>query len=176
VLAGWLIYYITKKITQINSDHSVLTENVNKTSRHIDEIRRDLSYLKGNIDVITMNNNPLMKKKSPISLTDKGIEVSREINAEEIIERNWEKIYGNLEKNICDKNAYDIQVYCLTTTSVNPEQFFEEADIRFIKKFAFSQGDPLNIYMQMMGIIIRDRYLQSKGIDVNEIDKNDPNR
>ncbi|MDR0681788.1 MAG: hypothetical protein LBG15_08080 [Dysgonamonadaceae bacterium] len=175
-LAGWLIYYITKKVTQINSDHSVLTDNISKTNAYIDEIRRDLSYLKGNIDIITMKNNPLRKKKSPISLTDKGLAISQQIRAKEIIDRNWERIYENLEKNICDKNAYDIQGYCLTTPSVNPEKFFGDDDIRNIKEFAFSQGNPLHIYMQMMGIIIRDRYLKMKGIDVNEIDRNDPNR
>jgi hypothetical protein len=173
-LAGWIIHYATKKVTQINSDHNVLTKNASETSAYIDEIRKDLSYLKGNIDIIIMNNNPLMKKKSPISLTDKGLEVSRKIKAEEIIEKNWKRIYENLEKNICDKNAYDIQGYCLTTSSVNPEKFFDGNDIRRLKEFAFSQGNPLNIYMQMMGIIIRDKYLKIKGIDISDIDRYTP--
>ena len=43
-----------------------------KIVEDLGEIRRDLSYLKGTIDIIKSGSNPLMVSHSPISLTEEG--------------------------------------------------------------------------------------------------------
>jgi hypothetical protein len=187
VLSGWLIFFITKKVTEIKTEHSELSKTFEKAEsrwgmqfikieNNIDDIRRDLSYLKGTINVLKDPVNPYAKRKSPISLTDEGIKVVQELNADNIIVRNWEKIYECLEKNVFNKNAYDIQEYCMFTASVEPELFFEQNDVIEIKNYAYKNGHPLQVYMQLIGILIRDRYLKEKGINLTDIDKHDPNK
>ena len=84
------------------------------------------------------------------------------------------KIFKNLVSSIFDKNAYDIQQYCIETAAVEPEKFFAKADLDKLKQFAFNQGNPFQYYSSMFGIIIRDKYLQIKGISISEVDINDP--
>jgi hypothetical protein len=186
-LAGWLIYYVTKKVTEIRSEHDhiksdsqksgdVLDKRFRYVEINIDEIRKDLSYLKGTIDVIRNDSTPLAQRHSPISLTQKGIEVSAELNAEAMIAKNWEAILKDLDKNLVDKNAYDIQQYCLETAAVEIEKFLKPEDLQFLKTYAFKNGNSLAYYSVIFGLIIRDKYLICKNIDSSEIDACDPNK
>jgi len=75
---------------------------------------------------------------------------------------------------ISDKNAYDIQQFCIEGVSVEPEKFIDSAGLTTIKNYAFKQGNPLQLYTRMIGVIIRDKYLKIKGISIDEIDKHDP--
>lgn len=175
-LAFWLTHWVTKRVTQIKSDHGSLSKNVGDMDHNIDEIRRDLSYLKGTVDVIRLGVPDLTKSHSPISLTEKGIEVALELKSESIIARNWTRIYNDLEAKICDKNAYDIQSYCMETAAVQPELFFDKEALDFIKETAYKQGKPFQYYSSVFGVLIRDKYLEIKGIDKSKIDENDPTK
>lgn len=183
--AFWATYFVTKNVTEIKESHKHQTSDTAKLESslgdrfkhvelYIDEIRKDMSYLKGSLDVIRSGANPLTQRNSPISLTEKGIAVAAELNAEKIVAENWGKIYANLEANICDKNAYDIQTYCMETAAVEPELFFSATDLSFIKQFAYKQGNSLLYYSGVFGVLIRDKYLKQKGIDVSEVDVHDP--
>lgn len=173
-LAFWLTHYVTKKITEITSEHGILSKNVLGIEHHVDEIRRDLSYLKGTVDTIRSGSSPLTQAHSPISLTEKGREVAEELKAESIVARNWTKIFNDLEQNIKDKNAYDVQVYCMETAAVQPENFFDKSALDFIKEIAYKQGNSFQYYSGVFGVLIRDKYLSLKGIDKDEIDINNP--
>lgn len=172
---GWLIYWVTKSVTKIKAEHGHFNDSVKKMDTNIDDIRRDLSYLKGSIDIIKSGANPLTQSNSPITLSEKGKDVAEKLNADELIANNWDKIYANLESKICDKNAYDIQQYCIDTASVEPEAFFDKETILKLKNFAYKEGRPLQYYSSMLGVLIRDKYLEIKEIDVSEIDAHDPN-
>lgn len=176
ILAFWLTHYVTKKITLIIAEHSILDKSVNKIEVHIDEIRKDMSFLKGSIEVLRRGADPVVQSHSPVSLTDAGMKMAKEFDAEKMISHNWENIFSDLEKNICNKNAYDIQQYCIETVSVEPEKFLESSDLTKMKEYAYAKGNPLQYYMPIFGVLIRDKYLQIKGIQVSEIDKYDPNK
>jgi len=176
VLGGWLIHWVTKKVTQINAEHSGFSKSVDKMERTIDDMRKDVSYVKGSIDVLKSGNSTaLLQSHSPVSLTLKGDEVAKEIKAEEIITRNWSKIFTILERDISNKNAYDIQQYCIENVSVDPDRFFDNDGLNLLKDYAYKQGNPLQLYTRLMGILIRDRYLKQKGVAITEIDKHAPN-
>jgi len=171
----WAVHWITKKITIICTEHGVLTGNTVKMEGNIDDIRRDLAYLKGSFDLLKPGTqNTLMQRKSPISLTDKGKTVATDIKAEEILSKNWEKILDILNKEIADKNAYDIQQYCIESLSVEPAKFLDKESLLSLKNYAFNQGEPLQLYTRLLGIVLRDRYLKYKKIPVEEVDKYDP--
>jgi len=183
--AGWLIYFVTKKVTEIQKEHEHMQGNAGKLENtidrrfgmvetHIDEMRKDLSYLKGSIELIRSGANQPTKSRSPISLTEVGIKIAEELKVEELVAQNWDKIAANMDANVKDKNAYDIQTYCMETAAVDPESFFDDATIHKLKAYAFKNGNSLFYYSGVFGVVIRDKYLQQKGIDVSEVDVNDP--
>jgi hypothetical protein len=176
VLGFWLVHWVTRKVTIINSSHDGLNKKIDKIESNIDDIKTDMYYLKGSFDIIKRGISPVAQSLSPVSLTKIGIEKSKIINADDMVARNWEKIYDDLEKNIGNKNAYDIQQYCMDTAAMYPNKFLSDADIYFLKTIAYKEGNPLMYYSPIFGIIIRDKYLSIKGIDVSNVDKNDPSK
>ena len=91
LLSGWIIFYVTRKVTEITSDHGVLTKSSNKLDTHIDEIRKDLSFVKGSLAVIQSGAAQPTKSHSPGSLTEKGVEIATDLKVEDVIFRNWDK-------------------------------------------------------------------------------------
>lgn len=174
-VAFWLVYYITHHVTCIKKDHSILENNVQKTESHIDEIRRDLSYIKGSLDIMKSGAPTLMKSNSPISLTEEGRKVAQEMAAETLIAQSWDKISRALMQ-VKEKSAYDIQEFCIETSSVDPHLFFEPPVLEAIKNFAFNKGLPLQLYLRLLGVLIRDKYFQEQGISLHLIDETDPNK
>lgn len=170
--SGWLIHYVTKKTTSINTEHSTLKESTKKIESFIDELRKDMAYIKGTIEL----KNDLAQSHSPVSLTQKGKEVCDEIGAEEIVANNWSKIKNTLNNEVHNKNAYDIQQYCIETAAVEPEKFFNNTDLEKIKLFAFKKGKSFQYFSMVFAIIIRDKFFAEKGIDTNDVDKHDPRK
>ena len=143
-----------------------------KIEGHIDEIRRDIAYLKGHTDRLQKTvNDGYTQKNSPISLTEKGKEEVAESRLDEIVDRNWPRINDTLQKEVLSKNPYDIQSYCMEEVFVSTEKFFEDEDFSYIKKLAFNKGLALMTYTNMLAVLIRDRYFQENGIDISEVDK-----
>ena len=172
-----LAFWATTKITKILADHSTLAKSSAKVENHIDDIRKDLSYLKGAFETKRYSSeSPLVQRFSPLSLTEKGKLVAAELKIEELVTINWDKIRSDIDKNLKDKNAYDIQQYCIFTASVSPEDFLDKDSVNTIKLYAFKNGAPLHIYAQVLGIVIRNRYFKEKGIDIAEVDEHDPNK
>lgn len=179
-LAFYLTHWVTKKITEITVSHKniekeneKIAENIEKISEkisnNIDEIRRDISFLKGVNDLY--EKDKFAKSHSPISLTELGEKVSKEIGVDDMIQRNWNAIVNDIDKNAEGKSAYDIQEYCIETTVVEPERFLLPEDIKKLKDYAYNQGKPIVAFAQIFAITIRDKYLKEKGIHIEEIDK-----
>jgi hypothetical protein len=183
VLAFWLVHWVTKKVTTINNSHSELNKKIDKMETNIDDIKTDLSFLKGSFDFLKESFNiykkgisPVTASFSPVSLTKTGIETAKKLNAEAMIAKNWDKIYNDLEKNISNKNAYDIQKYCIDTAGMYLDRFISNSDIDFLKILAYKEGNSLLYYTPIFGVLIRDKYLSIKEIDVSEVDEHDPNK
>jgi hypothetical protein len=169
-LAFWLVHWITKKVTTINSSHDRLTGAVEKIESRIEKMQDDIVHLKVNVDIIKESAHPLSQARSPIALTEEGIEFYNKLNAEEMIAKNWDKIAENIEANVSNKNAYDIQKYISDTVLVSLETFIKESDVEKVKLFAYKEGRPLAYYAPVFWIPIRDRYLAQKGINISEVD------
>lgn len=171
--AIYLTHWSTKKITEITTEHNMIKGSTSKLETTLDEIKKDILYLKVNSE---FKNSDLAQSHSPISLTKKGEEISKEINTEEMIARNWDIIYKDLEENISNKNAYDIQQYCIETASMFLDKFLCSEDMDSLKQYAYNTGKPISYYSILFAIPIRDKYLSIKGISADDIDKCDPNK
>lgn len=196
-LALWLTHYVTKKITTFRCEHESIKEQHKAHSKKVDdidselkdckstlkttakitddlgEIRRDLSYLKGTIDIIKSGAPSLMASHSPVSLTQEGKMVVAELCGDAIVDANWEKILYTL-KLAGEKTPYDIQQLCIESVSVEPERYFSTAYLDRIKQYAFTKGQPLQLYLRVLGLVIRDRYFAEQNIPLSKIDETAP--
>jgi hypothetical protein len=178
----WLAFYLTVKVTRAVTKLDLGRESFEKTAdkieAHIDGIRADVAMLKGAVELLSqpVKGRSMVKAQSPISLTEYGNEVAGQLQVPERINRNWTKIFQHLEQALQSKNAYDIQQYCMEKIAVQPELFFDKDDINAMKDVAFREGDSFFAYCQVIGILVRDRYLKEKGIAVDEVDQHDPNK
>ena len=171
---GWVIHYTTKFATKISVKHDLFNARIDKTESNIDEIRKDVSYLKGQFDSVIGLKEATIKKKSPISLTDIGAEIANSNNIVAMIDDNWSKINETLQ-SAKTKNPYDLQQFCMEKTFVEPQNFFNDKDIEKLKIIAYNLGMPLLSITQIAGVLIRDRYFTKNGIDLAEVDVYAPN-
>lgn len=181
----WLTHYVTKKVTEINNSHHNIKEenkrvadNIERVSErianNIDEIRRDIAYLKGINDIYKSNTDPYAQNHSLISLTALGEEVAKEIGVSEMIQRNWNAIEKAIDNNAEGKSAYDIQEYCIETSVIELEKFLLPEDLAKLKDYAYNKGRQIVAFSQIFAIEIRDKYMEAKGIPIEEIDKTAP--
>lgn len=72
-------------------------------------------------------------------------------------------------------NPYDIQQYCIEQAVVFPEKFLLENDLNKIKMDAYNSGNSLTSYMKVVAVLSRDLYFKKYNINLEEVDRNDPN-
>ncbi|MDE6824629.1 MAG: hypothetical protein K2J27_07875 [Duncaniella sp.] len=176
-IAFWLTYYVTKKTIEIRKDHSAFTSSHERLTASVEEIRRDMAavkgatsdlnemrrdiaYLKGSMDIIRSHDD-LMRSHSPISLTEEGKKVAAELDADRLIGNDWPLIRSSIMESGLTED-YDIQQFCLETASVEPEKFFQKETIEAVKRYAYNNGKPVQLYYRVLGLLIRDRFLSQK--------------
>lgn len=95
ILAGWLIYFVTKHTAKFKCDSDEHRGKVGKVEEKLDGINRDIAYIRGSIDLIRSTSasaNPTIQAHSPVSLTDYGKKLAEEMELSTMIQRNWERI------------------------------------------------------------------------------------
>ena len=155
---------------------NIIDDKIDDVNNGLSFVQGELSILKDNINFYTNNRPRIIVSNSPLSLNELGVNLSKEIKAFEIIDKNWDKILNDLDNSVKECNPYDIQEYCMYNTAVNLEKFLDNDDIDFLKRFAFDHGNSLMYYTSILGLLIRDKYLKLKGIDVSEVDTHDPKK
>ncbi|NBJ08856.1 hypothetical protein D1647_22195 [Alistipes sp. Z76] len=173
LLAGWLIYRITKYTTEWNCKLNAVKD----LSENLKTAREDILYIKTKLEIFSSNMpNGLTQSHSPIGLSEKGEEIAAKMGIEQMIAANWENIRNYIEANAKSKNAYDIQQLCIESATISLDKLFNTETVDKIKEFAFNNGQPLAYYGSMIGVLIRNKYFEVKGIAVGEIDEHDPNK
>lgn len=116
-------------------------------------------------------HDELVKKESPLSLTDKGKALLLDSGGENYVKTNKDKLI----KTIKDKkptSAYDVQEFAKqviaemsTTTEFIP-----------IKDYLYKQGLDLERATTVLGIYLRDMALSDLGFTREDVDKSDPKK
>lgn len=178
------ITHVKKDVTELKvvakcelhaADISSTKTSVLKVEDLMSKISNDLSYLKGVIGTSKMQN-PLTESHSPVGLSEKGLEVAKEMDIYNIVDANWINIMSLIETHASSYNAYDIQQYCIEEATVALDKLFKPEDVDKIKLFAYNEGQTLAYYGMMIGVIIRDKYFHKKNIPILDIDTYDPNK
>ncbi len=169
--AGFMIFWVTRMLTQFE----MKAGKIDKLEDSIDDIKEDLHFIKATLNILQSRDNSLTQAHSPVSLTAAGKEVAERMGVRSMIVSNWDKIFESIESEHL-KNAYDIQQYCIETATIKLEEFFTSKDIDKIKNFAYNEGKQVAYYGSMIGVIIRDKYFEVKGINTDEVDASDPTK
>ncbi len=118
-------------------------------------------------------SSQLTQSHSPISLSAKGKEIAEILNFDNLLNDNWNNISSIINN---ETNPYDIQMEFISKFLTYPERYIDADSLDNIKNDAFMRGLPLIEYLRMLGIMARDKYFLTHNIDVNEVDKNDPEK
>ena len=167
---GWAIHKISKATTTVD----MKMQKVDKLESNLDGIKEDIQWIKANLSVIQVGKGSLTKSKSPVSLTPLGTQKAEEMKIMETVAKYWASICKYLDAKLSDANAYDIQQFCIETATINLDKIFPKEEVDRIKLFAFNEGNPVAYYGGMIGVIIRDKYFEVKGINIAEVDANAP--
>ena len=165
-------------VAKVSSKLGMWTEkfkNQDEKLSNVQKVSDTVIELKTKIDLIYHNTvpNPLLQSSSPIELTEKGIDVSKEINANTI----FEKYKGKLKKSVNSKNpknAYDIQQISIEVAKNDLKNLLDEQEVLLLKDKAFAKGCLLEDILYIFAILLRNDLLSEAGISTHEIDDHDP--
>lgn len=146
------------KVNGLESDVKVMSTKLTECSTKIDE--RTQSYA-----------STLTKRKSPVSLTDKGEELLKKSAGDAFILENQEELVGKI-RDKAPKSAYDIQIFSRDVI----ESLQNEDRFTKFKDYAFKEGLDLEALFIVMSIYLRDIALPLLGFRQEEIDLDDPEK
>lgn len=136
-----------------------LTEACEKLATEVGRGERDRAH------------DDLVKRESPLSLTDKGKALLLDSGGENYVETNKAKLI----KIIKDKkptSAYDVQEFAKAVI----REVSTTADFIPIKDYLYKQGLDLDRAVAVLGIYLRDMALPELGFTREDIDKSDPQK
>lgn len=123
------------------------------------------------IDERTTSGAALTKRKSPISLNEKGEEILKNSASDKFVLENQTELVQKI-KDKTPKTAYDVQVAAreVVESLQNEERFIP------FKTFVYKEGFPLEHIFIVMGIYLRDIALPLLGFTPEQVDQTDPTR
>jgi len=153
------------------------TAKLDRHSTKLDIIDFKIDTISASLEHLASKKDAYSKRKSPLSLSNLGVELASSNNFKEIINKNWNKINASI-KALGTNNPYDLQKYSIDTALadviVKPPTFFTEEDIDKFKILAYKSDADLLSVTRVLGIMIRDRYFEENNIDVFAVDSHDP--
>lgn len=158
--------------------HSNIMDRHDKEHRNAEnrmtKVETSMEYLQKSLDSLTkgLQGNkgiiidPYSLNHSPLSITPKGREMMARLGVEDMFNRNWERIDRYIDENVKDKNAYDVDQFCLEHAVVFPEKFLKKEEVNILKDDAYKEGLSLTSYMRVIAVLSRDKYLAAHNIEV----------
>ena len=146
------VYKIGKWVDRKDSDG----ETFNK---FMDEVRDTLAEIDKNIKSIFLRLNPdVVKRGSPIQLTELGVRVSQSISATLIAE----DIISGLDVDFVNMTDYELQEFATNyaQTKFNPEPKLAV----LLSDCAFQEGIPIESVYAVIGIELRDKLIELKKV------------
>lgn len=136
------------------------------------QLSKDVTELKIKVDLIYQNTHPrrLVDSHSPINLTPLGAQLAEQIHAQQLLDKYAEKLIENVETTH-PKSAYDIQTQSMHVAKQQLIYLLNEQDLNLIKQKAFQNGLLLEDFFSIFGVLLRDKILALKGIQVSQVDQ-----
>ncbi len=148
---------LEKKVDRLENDNRELSRNLTECSTKIDERTQNLA-------------STLTKRKSPLSLTEKGEQLLKSSGSDKFVLDNKDDLVQKIkEKN--PKTAYDVQVASREVV----ESIQNEDRFNSLKDYAYKEGIDLEAIFIVMSLYLRDMALALLGYTMEQLDESDPN-
>lgn len=99
-----------------------------------------------------------------------GAQLAEQIHAQQLLDKYAEKLIENVETTQ-PKSAYDIQSQSMHVAKQQLIYLLNEQDLNLIKQKAFQNGLLLEDFFSIFGVLLRDKILALKGIQVSQVDQ-----
>lgn len=169
-IMGYRLYLKAKKIDELPCDKH--QEKIAMHDNAVTRIETAIKYLTKEIDnAISMfqrqntRADGFTQAHSPLSITEQGWEMAERLGLGKMFDDNWPRIKALIDDGVPDKNAYDIDDFCIKTAVVFPEKFLSGENIAVLKDDAFKKGNTLASYMKVVAVMARDRYFKENGME-----------
>lgn len=145
-------------------------EKIERHSLSVCKIETSLDFITKSIETVNAQlqrlseTKPLTQQHSPLTITQRGWEIVSKLGMDKMFDANWARIKESIDEEVADKNAYDINEYCIKHAVVYPEKFLHPEEISILKSDAYLQGFTLTDYMKIIAVMARDRYFRETGI------------
>lgn len=137
--------------------------NIKTHTTKIDSLSEKVSKLEGGLERDRATTG-YVKRKSPLSLTEKGKALLLDSKGNKYIDDNKQKLVDAV-KSAAPKTAYDVQELSRSIT----ESHSNDDSFSPIKEFAFKEGLDLKDILDVMGIYLRDIALPEFGFNISQI-------
>ena len=135
--------------------------------KHIEE-----NLMEGNIrerlsacETLLKERGPVVRRKSPISLTERGVNLLVRSGSQKFVNENFSELLGKIELR-APRTAYDVQEYSRQVIG----ELSEDERIDPVKEYLFRDGSTLEEAKLVMGVYLRDKVLKHKNWNVEDID------
>lgn len=153
----------------------VYKDRVDSMSKSVDKLSEEMRQIRDKViscetSLKERAQEQFWQRQSPVSLTPSGEKLLKDSGGHDFVAFNLQELSSKVD-DAKPKTAYDVQEQSQKVLQVLRD------DDRFntIKDYAFKEGMALEVIIQVMALYLRDRILAAKGLDVKDIDKDDPN-
>jgi len=151
----------------------VYKEKVSNLEKEVDKLRTEVKEIRDKAiacETSLREREPLARRKSPVSLTDRGTSVLQDSGAKKFINDNFEELMRKVNESN-PQTSYDVQERAREIV----ESLSNDVRINTMKDYLFKEGMDFSDLALVMGIYLRDKILENKGWKTEDIDKYDPN-
>jgi len=171
IVLAWLLYRAGGIITKFG----VFEKKNDNIDTKIETMSGNIAKIQATTDLLYQAHLTTVQGRSPLDLTDKGKKAAKAINASEKVAKHWDEIKKVFNtKNVT--NPYDIQTVAMDIARSCFEQIFSEEEKNAIKTYAYVSGLNLLEIYPIIGVEIRNKILEERGIKLDDIDKYDPSK
>lgn len=165
----------------VAASESRLSSVCDRLDKRIEDLRTDMHEVRGGLQYVKSMMNSLVNASqsggvalvqahSPLALTEPGRKAAADMSATTAVATNWERIKAILDAEAAGTNPYDIQTFCLERIPVEPERFFDKGVLDAFKVYAFNHGRTLFDCLKVVGVIVRDKCFEERGIPLASLD------
>lgn len=178
VIGGWLgsAFLFGKQVgahaSKTQSDIAVVSTKIDEHKNIFDntcgDLKSDIREIRDQVFTIVTGKS-ISTSNSPTVLTEYGLEVAKQIDADSLVAKYAKKV------DIADNmNAFEIQQACRHFALSEDMLEFSLDELDRLQGLAFDEGVTIDLYRGVLALLFRDWWLKKRDMMPVEIDKHDP--
>ncbi len=142
---------VKKDIPKLEKEHK---SNIEDIKEKLDKIFDWVFKLTTSTNVLNNTIQPLAESKSPIEISDKGVEINEKIDGEKILIKYKDRFFEKL--NFPFQNNYQIQKECLYIVSRDLKSILNAEEWNNLEEIAYKEGVGVENFYTIFQILLRD--------------------